>query len=366
MIEATEMWSRSSAKTSNPDGQKQTSSFVSAYQITHEPTDSRAAILAATGVPQEGDVFSENGTTYGGVFCVDRSLDRQGPAYSVLTANWLGESGLTEDPLNKPPEITRGNDITSEETDSDFYGQPLTNSIGEPVQGVNTDVSDFTTTIVRNFASVNMYAIRAYLRSHNSDEFDGWPPGTARFRTYTSNERRFQDRIYYEVTATIKFREPYNTTADQAWYARYRNEGFYERSGLLVSFSGGGGSGAAGYAVANASGGVSRVVVTDRGRGYTSAPTVTFTKNPTSSPGSGATATANVNSSGVVSSVTVNAAGSAYRAQFVRAVDDEGEPVTSPVLLAIDGSRLTSSDDAVWLTRPLSGPLPYANLGLLD
>ena len=51
----------------------------------------------------------------------------------------------------------------------------------------------------------------------------------------------------------------------------------YERVGVTVAFSGGGGSGAYGYAITNSSGAVTAVVVTNGGKDYTSAPTVTIT-----------------------------------------------------------------------------------------
>lgn len=367
-IEVTPMWSRNATNTESQDGVKFTANLISGYQITHAPSDTRSNILSSANVPNEGDVFSDNGVPLPGVYCVSRDLNQVSPIYSVLIATWKGEygpNGITDDPLNAEPVIQRGNSLVSAEVDSDFYGQPITNSIGEPVKGITTDISDFQISIKRNYAAINMYAIRQYLRSHNSDYFDGWPPGTARFRTYTADEKKFQGRSYHEVNAVIQFREPYNTTEDQAWFARYRNEGFYERAGVVVTFSGGGGSGAHGYAVTNSSGGISKVIVTNRGSGYTTAPSVAFTKKPSSSPGSGAIATASINSNGVVTGVSVGTAGSAYRSTLLRAVDDVGEPMTTPVLLAADGTRLENADEAVWCTRPLSGPLPYANLGLL-
>ena len=57
-----------------------------------------------------------------------------------------------------------------------------------------------------------------------------------------------------------------------------------------VSFSGGGGTGAAGFATINGSGAVTGVTITNAGSGYTSTPNITFTGGE----GSGATATASL------------------------------------------------------------------------
>lgn len=79
-----------------------------------------------------------------------------------------------------------------------------------------------------------------------------------------------------------------------------------------VSFTGGGGTGAAG-SVTVVSGTITAVTITNGGSGYTSAPTVSFT----GAGGSGATATATV-SGGAVTSVTVTAGGSGYPQQDQR------------------------------------------------
>jgi uncharacterized repeat protein (TIGR01451 family)/fimbrial isopeptide formation D2 family protein len=85
----------------------------------------------------------------------------------------------------------------------------------------------------------------------------------------------------------------------------------------IVTFSGGGGSGATGVVTVNAAGVVTGIVITNAGSGYTSAPTVTIT---TAGTGSSATGTAVLASScdinnvctNIVSSVTINNGGSSY------------------------------------------------------
>lgn len=75
-----------------------------------------------------------------------------------------------------------------------------------------------------------------------------------------------------------------------------------------VTFTGGGGTGATGFAVVTASGVISGITLTSGGAGYTAAPTVTIS---TGSAGSGATATATI-ANGVVNTVTITAGGSGY------------------------------------------------------
>jgi uncharacterized repeat protein (TIGR01451 family) len=102
----------------------------------------------------------------------------------------------------------------------------------------------------------------------------------------------------------------------------------------IVTFSGGGGSGAAGVVTVNAAGVVTGIVITSAGSGYTSAPTVTIT---TAGTGSSATGTAVLTSScdvnnvctNIVSSVTINNGGSSY--------------VTTPVISIVGTSTIDTT-----------------------
>jgi hypothetical protein len=170
---------------------------------------------------------------------------------------------------------------------------------------------------------------------------------------------------YFRVNATVTFRQAFNTVPARAWWHRYRNEGFNERTGVKVEFSGGGGTGAAGYAISNSSGVITKIVVTNRGRDYTSAPTITISVT-TGATGSGGTATCTIADGRVDTSVTVTNGGTNYKSRLVPAVDGNGERVTKPVLLKLDGTREEDASAATWLERPKkSYSLPYSVLGLL-
>lgn len=51
--------------------------------------------------------------------------------------------------------------------------------------------------------------------------------------------------------------------------------------------------------------------------------------------------------------------------RIIRAVDDNGEPTTKPVLLDADGARVTDPANATWKEFKRYQPLPYNSLGLL-
>jgi ABC-type sugar transport system ATPase subunit len=88
------------------------------------------------------------------------------------------------------------------------------------------------------------------------------------------------------------------------------------RTGSIVAITGGGGSGAVGFAKVNADGAISEITIENAGTGYTSAPAVTITDTRVLGGGdvrgSGATATATIDANGIVNSITVDAGGSDY------------------------------------------------------
>jgi hypothetical protein len=167
---------------------------------------------------------------------------------------------------------------------------------------------------------------------------------------------RFQDLEYYEVSAVVQFRYPYNTTPARAWWSRWRHEGFLERLGSTVTISGGGGSGAVAVSNTNAAGAVTGIFVVDGGSGYTSSPSVSV------SDGTGATFTVTRNSDNQIQSIAVTAGGSGYKSRIVQAMN-EGVPVTKPVLLKANGFREFNPANAVWFETEKYLPLPYSTLG---
>lgn len=358
---ATLMWSRRGGSQSvDETGRKFTASFMTTYQVVHAANTSDIDILAA--VPAIGSLYPNTQA----IFLRNRSLSPSGPIMTYVQCEYEGESspsGPQNSPANQPPEIDWGNSNSSEPVDVDAFGEPFTNVNGEIVEGQTREVPDYVLNVRRNYLNIDTYATHVYLDSVNSDWFSApggaWPPGTVTLNSFTAKPVFIGPVVsHYEVAAKLICRVPYNTTPAKAWWYRYRNEGYYIRTGTKVVFSSGGGSGAAGYAVVS-SGAVSKIVLTNRGRGYTSAPTVTI-----SGDGAGATATATIND-GSIATVTVGAGGSGYTSKLVRAFDDNKEPVTTPVLLKSNGEYEPDMSAAVFIERPRKQyALPYSVLGL--
>lgn len=359
-----EMWSRQTSSVTSADGKTFKVAYAGAYQVSHSVDATLDEIRTATGVPRVGDGYGAS--IY--VKCTKVDVQKIGPAYSIVPVAWEGErSYATDDPLAKEPEVKYSSVSTEAETDTDGRGYPYTNVNGEPVYGVKRTISDMQLHIKRNYAYINASLALQYLDSVNLDPFvvlgQVWSPGQAAMTRFDITPIKGANNFYYfSVNCEITLRQPYNVLPYQAWWSRYRNEGMYERVGVTVAFSGGGGSGAYGYAITNSSGAVTAVVVTNGGKDYTGAPTVTIT-GPGGSSGATATATLDGDS---VASVSVGAGGTGYRSKLIHTVDHDGKPMTKPVLLSATGAREYNAQNAVWLVRPSKQyQLSYNALGLL-
>ena len=358
------MWSRSSGSYESPDGNKTIANFTDGWQVSHSVDALEPEIITATGLPTPRDL-------YPGTFLRCKKVGpsiRVGPAFSIVPVEYSGEVNpgqINDNPLLKRPSIEWQTRTSEEPVDRDFYGRPITTVNGEPIEGITMEIIDQTLLIERNFATYDPIFYHPYLHSVNSDQFPPgkYDPGLAKIKKLTAKEDEANGFNFFRVNAEIHFRWPYATSSQNAWFARSRHEGYYERNGSLLTFSPSptdafGGT-AAGYAEVSASGVITAVYVTKQGGGYVTAPTVTV------SGGSGATFTVNLSPLGEVTYVTVTSGGSGYGTRIRRAVDGDKEPVQKPVLLKRDGSRETNENNALWMESRLYGALPYNALGLI-
>jgi hypothetical protein len=349
-------WSRLGSSHGSDDGLRYKITRSTGLQVVHDWETTEEEIFADSRVTKLGDRYLD---TF--AICKKLSISKVGPIFSIVSCEYEGEfgpGGPDDNPLNKAVGFEWGQATSTEPIDVDANGRPIVTANGEQIVGLTKEISDSVLTMKKNFEVFTPWLQQAYLNSVNSDVFANWAPGTGKMKSLVAKELKFNDLQYFEVTATVQFRVPYNTTAAKAWWGRTRHEGFYERpaSSSVVSFSGGGGSGAAAVIYTSTAGVIEGVFVTNGGSGYTSAPTMSVTV------GSGATFTVTV-TSGKVASVAVTGGGTGYKARIIRAVDGNGEPTAKPVLLKANGMRETNPANAIWIETEKYVPLPYSTLG---
>jgi len=226
IYEVTKMWSRTASDASVSDkGQRFDISFREAYQITCTPDTEVLEIYQAPGLPAFNSLYP--GTI--SVFLVNAVPQRVSPVLWIMDLSWAGEfgpDGPQDNPLNAPPTIEWTDQETDEPIDCDFDGSPIVTVNNEPLEGVTAKIADQVVTIQRNYADFSSYATAAYRRSVNSDTFLGFPAGTAKMIRFNARKIYGDGQTYWNVSASIQFRLPYNTTAEKAWYARVLNQGY--------------------------------------------------------------------------------------------------------------------------------------------
>ena len=359
---AVKMWSRTSGSLSLIHGDWRDVTIQEAWSVVCEKDDVIQDVLNAENLPQMCDSFPN--AEY--IKVAMQNPQRISPVFWIVGITYKGlvnKSGYSDSPVNQPPLLT-WSDVDSEEaTDEDTWGNPIVTANGEPIDGVTTKLADVQLQVKRNFREFNPAVQHAYRHSVNSDQFVGFAPGVAKLTKMSAVKQWHKGcGAYWEVTGNILFRYPWRTHPYRSWYARIRHEGFYERQGtkmLIGAPDQAFGVRAWGYlTINNATGAITGAVLVNGGSGYTSSPSVTITN------GSG-TVTATVGG-GQVTGLSVTASGSGNVAYVVRAVDDNDEPTTKPVLLDPGGFRIYDTTTAFWQEWQLYKHLPYSVLGLVD
>ena len=229
------MWSRRASGAKLQDNFRKLSvTFKECFQVVTTAgtpiIDVYTAIDPVTGIriPMKAELYPGTNTIY----AVEVNPTQVSPIMFLVEAGYAGEVGPLgpeDNPLNTPPSIDFDDIETEEEIDEDFDGYPIINANYEPIEGVKAAIPDLVLNVQRNFATYSTYQQGIYRRATNSDNFNGWPPGTARLIKFKAKNVFDQYLGYWQVSASIRFRYPYRTTSDKAWYARVRHEGFYER-----------------------------------------------------------------------------------------------------------------------------------------
>lgn len=242
IVSVTPMWSRQGSSAKLRDNfRKLDCSFRAAYQVVCSYDATEFEIYAATDpttgihIPLKGELFAGTQTIYARTV----SIQKISPILWIVEVEYEGEigpSGPEDSALNAPPIIDMDWIESEEEIDEDFDGYPIVNANYEPIEGVKAEIFDLVLNIQRNFTTYDSYVMAQYNRATNSDTFNGWPPGTARVKT-KAKQVLTESEGYWQVSAQVRFRYPYRTTPDKAWYSRVRHEGFYVRpaaAGVIV------------------------------------------------------------------------------------------------------------------------------------
>jgi len=232
-------WSRSNGGVTLSNGGKTAQAkFSEGWQVVHSYDATDIEILSATDIP---GINSYKVGTF--IPCIGINIEQRGLTMSLVRVDFDKSITLNsttmdweQSPLAAPPDIEWSDETSTEPVDQDANGAPIVTVNGEPINGVTIELPDPILTVSRNFATWNPHVIHQYRMSVNSDTFAGFSAGTARL--VSAGAKQIIDQTYgayWRVTARVRFRYPYNTTADKAWYARIRHEGFLVKIGSNIA-----------------------------------------------------------------------------------------------------------------------------------
>lgn len=226
---------RSDVGTSADQQGKISSTAVRTFDIVDDTAGRSAVTVKAEAqsqalIPREFELHPDAPIFY----CTKVDVKRESPIYFTCTASYItpkfdptedGEEPV--DPTALAAQVT-WQTVTSEEAiDSDVNGEALKNiGTDEPIMGLTRRIADIQATIVKNFAAFNPVSLLAFIHTVNADTFLGFPPGRGLITDIQAAPQKQETIPYWQVTAQIVFRTPYNTTDDKAWYKRVLHEGF--------------------------------------------------------------------------------------------------------------------------------------------
>ncbi|MFN7876428.1 MAG: hypothetical protein ACK5PB_14015 [Pirellula sp.] len=242
------MWSRAGSSADSQDNFRRIDvMFTESYQILHDVGTKELDKYFAPGLPEVGAVYP--GTNF--VLAGRARMDQVSPIMTIATVEYRGEVAPgrnVNNPLTTPPTVDWRGQLAEQEIDEDIHGKRIQTKAGERIRGVKAEFPDIVLTVRRNFANWNSYTQAAYLRAVNSTPFAGWPAGTGRVAMLEAQSvagNAYGGSGYWRGTLQVKFRIPYRTTPDKAWFARVFHQGFYCKkrlpgpptSGGVVPFS---------------------------------------------------------------------------------------------------------------------------------
>ena len=233
VIDVTKMWSKSGGSFSSDNFTLATAkyNFTEAWQVLCEIGDTADIAIGAAGIPALGESHPSGASSYAKTF----NATPMGPTLWVVTVGYEGLPTAQSEEDNVSVEWS--DTSATEPIDRDFDGFAITTKNGEPVEGLTMDIADQTCVITRRFNAINTYTIAAYRHATNSDNFLGWPPGTARLVGFSAKSEFAYGSIIggWNVTARVQFRAGLAGATDaQAWYKRWRHEGYYVKKGSIV------------------------------------------------------------------------------------------------------------------------------------
>ena len=134
----------------------------------------------------------------------------------------------SENPLDSDARIRWTFSESEEQMDHDADGNPILNINGEPFDPPLTrPVRDPVLQITRNLPGFDIALATRYKDAVSSDSFLGTLPGQAHILGIEAEEIRQGDFSFFNLVASVGFRQGLTGLEDKAWYTRAPEMGYY-------------------------------------------------------------------------------------------------------------------------------------------
>jgi hypothetical protein len=233
VIDVTQMWSKRGGQFSSENFSIYSAryQFTEAFMVVAEIGDDQTVVVGAAGIPTLGEQHPSGAWSFAKNF----NPQQIGPITWIVTVGYEGPPNPNFE--NDVVDVEWTDTTSTEPIDRDYNGRAIVTENNEKVEGLTMELADQVCVIRRRFSAINTKAIAAYRHATNSDTFLDWPPGTARLIGFSAkNQFAYgSPNEGWDVTARFQFREGLAGATDaQAWYKRWRHEGFLVKVGSVI------------------------------------------------------------------------------------------------------------------------------------
>lgn len=211
--------------------------YVESYLVKMlDPLSSQVAVTGSVGIPHMYAVYAgADGSTdvhIATLRSITASNHEEDPRFWTVICTYSNRTDQPElgatDPIVRPAEVSWSTEEQSFTPQLDCTGSPIVNSARErfdPPAEEDEVVGVLSYKRVEQsdpFPDIGL----AYNDAVNADVFLGSPPGYAKMKL-TSSRRFENNQYYYDVTYTVKFKNPNKT---YGWQLRQLDQGYYTRN----------------------------------------------------------------------------------------------------------------------------------------
>jgi hypothetical protein len=230
----TETWSSDLKKTLQEDGKTSRQATRVMQAVSDDPTTDNEA-TAQLAFPPLYSIHPRLGV---GFVLRDVNVKRKSPilfeatlVYKTRAAQDPDNDDGTQDnsyPWDEPASVEFFDIAETGPTELDYNGDPINNTVGDPIMDVQIERADQGIKITKNFLGYDPAAFYTYRNTVNNSTFLGFPKGTLRVVGINGTPNRHDEgTLYYTITVSLSARRPIGDTAeDKVWYARVANKGF--------------------------------------------------------------------------------------------------------------------------------------------